>query len=82
MLSYLITFLYFAIPVAAVLFFAVCIYRYSYAKFQNKHHPGSYSPEQLKTRLILLIVSAVIFGVMAMVVVTFASLLLMAVVFM
>jgi len=79
---YLIQSLYYLIPISALVFFAVSLILYIKARRKNKRIPGSYSASQLKTRLILLIVSAVIFGIMALVVVAFFLLLLMAVAFM
>lgn len=82
MLSYVISALYYIIPLFAVLFFGISLFRYHYAKFQNKRKPGTYSEAQIKSRKIWLIVSAVVAGILAVVVLAFIGLLMMAVAFM
>lgn len=82
MLSYITSILYYLIPVAALLFFAGSLIFYLVAKRKNKRVPGTYSPEQIKTRKICLIVSTVIAGILAVVVLAFIGLLMMAVAFM
>ncbi len=82
MLSYIISGLYYIIPVSAVLFFGISLFRYYYAKHKNKRVPGTYSESQIKSRKICLIVSSVIAGVLAIVVLSFIGLLMMAVAFM
>lgn len=74
--------LYYIIPATALIFFGVSLFRYCYAKHKNKRIPGTYSPEQMKSRKICLIVSSVIFGIMAVVVLAFIGLLMLAVAFM
>ena len=74
--------LYYIIPAAAVLLFGISLFRYCYAKHQNKRTPGTYSPEQMKSRKIFLIVASVIAGILAVVVLAFIGLLMMAVAFM
>lgn len=82
MLSYIISALYYIIPIFAVLFFSISLFRYHYAKHKNKRAPGAYSDAQIKSRKICLIVSAVIAGILAVVVLAFIGLLMMAVAFM
>ncbi len=82
MLSYIISYLYYIIPAAAVLLFGISLFRYCYAKHKNKRTPGTYSEEQMKSRKIFLIVSSVIAGILAVVVFAFIGLLMMAVAFM
>ena len=82
MTYYLILALYYIIPAAALIFFGVSLFRYCYAKHKNMHTPGTYSNEQMKTRKICLIVSSVIAGILAVVVLAFIGLLMMAVAFM
>ena len=79
---YFIQFLYFAIPVAAILFFIVSLCLFLSARKQNKQQPGSVSAQTLKKRKIMLIVSSVIAGVLAAIVIVFIALLYMAVAFM
>ena len=81
-LSYIVSILYYLIPVSAAVFFFVSIFRYVLAKRKNKKMPGSYTPEQMKSRKICLIVSSVIAGILALVVLAFIGLLMMAVAFM
>lgn len=79
---YFVQFLYFAIPVAAILFFIVSLCLFLSARKQNKQQPGSVSAQTLKKRMIMLIVSSVIAGVLAAIVIAFIALLYMAVAFM
>ena len=74
--------LYYIIPAAAVLLFGISLFRYCYAKHKNKRTPGTYSEEQMKSRKICLIVASVIAGILAVVVLAFIGLLMMAVAFM
>ena len=74
--------LFSVIPVGVLAFFIVSLFRYLSAKRQNKQAPDTFSPEDIRRRLILLIVSAVILGVMVAVVIGFIALLFMAVAFM
>ena len=82
MLSYFISALYYIIPLFAVLFFGISLFRYLYAKHKNKRTPGTYSDTQIKSRKICLIESSVIAGILAVVVLAFIGLLMMAVAFM
>ncbi len=82
MLSYIISVLYYLIPMAALAFFAGSLIAYLIAKKKNKRVPGTYSDEQMKNRKICLIVSSVIAGILAVVVLAFVGLLMMAVAFM
>ena len=79
---YLMEFLYFAIPVAAIIFFVVSLCLYLSAKKQNKLQPGSVSTQTLISRKTMLIVSSVIAGVLVVVFLAFVALLFMAVAFM
>jgi len=79
---YFIQFLYFAIPVAAILFFIVSLCLFLSARKQNKQQPGSVSAQTLRKRKIMLIVFSVIAGVLAAIVIAFIALLYMAVAFM
>jgi len=74
--------LYYLIPLAALVFFGISLFRYCYAKHRNKRNPGTYFESELKIRKIWLIVSSVIVGLMAIVVGGFIGLLLMAVAYM
>ena len=82
MLSYIISYLYYIMPAAAVLLFGISLFRYCYAKHKNKRTPGTYSEEQMKSRKIFLIVSSVIAGILVVVALAFIGLLMMAVAFM
>ena len=79
---YFIQFLYFAIPIAAILFFIVSLCLFLSARKQNKQQPGSVSAQTLRKRKIMLIVSSMIAGVLAAIVIAFIALLYMAVAFM
>ena len=80
--SYLIPVLFYGIPVLAVLFFAFSLFLYCHGRHRNKVHPGSVPAETMRMRKILLIVSSVIAGIFAVVVLGFAGLMFMAVAFM
>lgn len=79
---YLIQCIFYGIPIAAILFLAISLYRYVHAKSANKKEPGTFSASEMKKRKILVIVSSVIAGVLALVVIGFAILLYTAVAFM
>ncbi|MBR2338494.1 MAG: hypothetical protein IKA63_03400 [Clostridia bacterium] len=79
---YLIEFLFFAIPLAAIAFFIVSLVLYCSARKQNKRQPGSVSAETMKLRKVLLIVSSVIVGVLLSMLIGLCALLYMAVAFM
>lgn len=78
----LICLLYFGIPTLALLFFGISLFRYCHAKYRNRRIPGTFGEDAVRTRKFLLIVSAVIAGVLAAVILGFMVLLLMAVAFM
>lgn len=75
-------FLFFAIPIAAMLFFGISLYRYCSAKSKNKKIPESFPPAEMKSRLIMLIVSSVIMGVLLLIVIGFIAMLFMAIAYM
>jgi len=82
MLSYIISALYYIIPVGAILFFIISFARFRDAKAKNKRKPGTYSDAQMKSRKVCFVVSAAIAGILAVVVLAFIGLLMMAVAFM
>ncbi|MBQ2767722.1 MAG: hypothetical protein IJF49_06560 [Clostridia bacterium] len=82
-MTYILTQLaFYGIPAAAILFFAVSLVRYCTAKKQNKRVPNSISAEELRSRRLMLIISSVIAGLLAAVVIAFTVLLFVAVAFM
>ena len=74
--------LFFAIPAVLILFFAISLYRYRSAKTQNEQQPGSFSPEEMKRRKLMLIIASVVAIILVAVVIGFIALLFMAVAFM
>ena len=82
MLSYIYSFLFFAIPVSMVAFFGISLYSFVRAVSANKKNPGAFSADEIKKRRLLFIVSAVIAAVLVAVVVGFIALLFMAVAYM
>ncbi len=56
-------FLFFAIPVLLFLLFLTSLILYLRGRIQNKRVPGSVSPEKLRRFRILLVASAIPFGV-------------------
>ena len=77
-----VEFLFFAVPIGAIVFFAVSLHRYRSAKEQNKQLPGSVSQEQMKIRKLLLILSSVIAGVLVLAVIGVIVTLFFAIAFM
>ncbi len=75
-------YLYFAIPVAAIVFFIVSLCLYLCGRKRSRLQPGSVSDRRLNFLKWLLIVSSVIAGVLAAVVIAFMALMFMAVAFM
>ncbi len=75
-------FLFFAIPIAAIAFFGISLYRYCSAKSKNKKVPGTFPPSQIKKRLILLILSSIIMGVLLLVVLGYIALIFMVIAYM
>jgi len=82
MLSYFISILYYLIPAAAISFFIGSLLAYFTAKHKNKRAPGTYTDAQIKSRKVCLVVSSVIAGILAVVVLAFIGLLMMAIAFM
>lgn len=80
MVNYVAQIIFYGIPVAALLFFIVSLYRYIRAKIENRKKPGTYSSEELKNRKIQLIVSSLIVVVLVGVVIAFMALLAMMIV--
>lgn len=74
--------LFFAIPAVLLTLLGISIYRYVSAKKKNQKTPGAFSPNVLITRKIIMIITAVITGVLLIIVIGFILLLLFAVAFM
>ena len=74
--------LYFGLPFVSLLWFGISLYRYKIAGYRMKHGKQQYSDQDMKRRKLWLIVSAVVFGVIALIVLSFIVLLMMAVAFM
>jgi len=81
-MSYILMCLIYALPVGMIVFFAVSLVLYLSAKHRSRVVPGSVSPEKLKVRKVLLIVSAVIAGALVLAVLALIALLFTAVAFM
>lgn len=80
--EYLIYALYFGLPAFSVIWFAVALYRFSIAKHYMKRGKRQYDAADMKRRKIQLIISSVLLGVIALIVLSFIVLLMMAVAFM
>lgn len=78
----LVEFLFFAVPIGAIAFFAWAVYSYRSARKEEKAQPGSVSPERLKRTKLLLIIASVIAGVLVVSVVGFVVLLFLAIAYM
>ena len=79
---YLLQFVTYALPVAAVALFIVSLVRYIRARRANRRAPDTYNKRQMTDRLVWLIVTGVITGVMLLMIIGFMLLLMMAVAFM
>ena len=73
---------FYGIPLGALAFFAVSLVRFCRGKKANKLSPGAVSPEELRVRKTMLVVSSVILGILVAVVIGFTALLFMAVAYM
>lgn len=74
--------LFFAIPAVILALFGVSLYRYIYAKRQNKKVPDSFTGEEINRREMYLVVFSVVAGILLLVVLGFIALLFTAVAFM
>lgn len=81
-MAMIVSTLFLAIPLMTLIFFVVSLCEYLSARKREKREPGSVSPEEMKRRKTMLIVSSVIAGVLLAIVVGFVGLLYMAVAFM
>ena len=80
--EYMIYALFWGLPIFSVLWFAVALYRFLIAKHRIKHGRQQYSDADMKRRKVQLIVSSVLFGIVAVIAVSLLGLLLLAVAFM
>ncbi len=78
----LLSYIFYLIPLAFFVFFAVSLILFLTAKAKNKKAPGTYTKSQIQTRKIMLIISAVIAGVLLAVIISLIALLYMAVAYM
>lgn len=74
--------LYFAIPLAFVIFFIVSLCLYVCAKIRNKKKAGTVEESRVKLYKMLLIISGIIVGVLAAVEISFIAIMFMAVAYM
>lgn len=59
---YFMSFMFFAIPIAAIIFFIVSLNLYRSAKKQNKENPGSISIEKIESRKDMLLGASLFMG--------------------
>ena len=79
---YVMQFLSYGLPAAAVIFFIVSLVMFLRARRANQREPGTYDQQQMIVRLVCLIVSACIAGTMLLTIVATIGLLFTAVAFM
>ena len=79
---YLIMFLYFAIPIASVVYFIYSLLSYVSIKKQCAAEPDAVPPKTLKSRKIQMIISGIVMAVLVSVTVGFAVLLILAIAYM
>lgn len=82
MYSILYSILFFSIPILLFVLLGISIFRFVTAKIKNKRVPNTFLPNQIRARLIWLIVSAVAVGVMYMVAIGFIAVFFSAVAYM
>lgn len=59
---YFMSFMFFAIPIAAIVFFIITLNLYRSAKNQNKENPGSISIEKMESRKDMLLGASLFMG--------------------
>ena len=82
MLNIIYSAIYLSLPLALLAFFVISLVLYCRAKAGNKREPGTYTDDQVRLRLTLLIISACIAGIMLLCVVGLIALMFMAVAYM
>ena len=80
--DFIAAYAYFILPPASVVFFIVSLIQYLVLRTKSKREAGSVSEAKLKNAKICLIVSAVIAGVLVVVVVGFIVMLMSAIAYM
>lgn len=78
----LYTVLFFLIPLVFLFLFVFSLCRFLIARAKNKKQPGTYTPAQMKSRKVFLMVSSILLGLLLLVVVGFIALLFMAIAYM
>ena len=79
---YLMVFLYFAIPIASVVFFVKSLVSLLRALRDHREEPDSISPKTLKGLKIRMIIAAIVMTVLLTVTIGFAVLLVLAIAYM
>lgn len=80
--EYLIYALFWGVPIYSVLWFAVALYRFCIAKHRIRHGRQQYSDAEMKRRKMQLIISSVLFGIVALIALALMGLLMLAIAFM
>ena len=80
--EYLIYALFLGLPIFSVIWFAVALYRYVFAKRRIKKGTKSYDDAEMKRRKMQLTISSVLFGMILMIALGLMGLLYLAVAFM
>ena len=80
--EYLIYALFLGLPIFSVLWFAVALYRYVFAKRRIKKGTHSYDDADMKRRKMQLTISSVLFGMIFLIALGLMGLLYLAVAFM
>lgn len=73
---------FFAIPVAAIIFFLISLCSFLSAKKKIKLQPDSIHMQEFKTRKLMMIISSIVAGVLVTVVICFCILLASAITYM
>ena len=80
--EYLIYALFWGLPIFSAVWFAAALYRFLIAKRRIKKGRAQYSDTEMKRHRIQLVISSVLFGIVALIALALFALLLLAVAFM
>ena len=75
-------FIFFVLPIAAIVFFIVSLVRYIMARSEAKQNPDAYWQQETKNRGVVLTIASIIAGIFVAAVVSVVVILFMAVAYM
>lgn len=80
--SYLVVAVFFLIPIASVIWFAICLFRFCKAKKIAKQDPERYNESDLKGIKTVLIISAAVAGILVAIIISLIILFSLAIAYM